>query len=373
VAQQGGDGLRHTSADRPRRTVHPGRPLNAARQESAAASRRARIWRVARPLLLLGVAFLAARIIIGIVGAIDWSAVWTSLGLLTVPAVVLLLVVLAGRQSLNAVPLTRFVPGLSLARSIQNDVTAFLIGTVAPPPSDVVLRVSMFRSWGIDPVEGMAGVTLNMLVFYVVRFAAPALGLLLLIFEDVEAGQVWLALASAAIAVAILIALISISRGDRLATLIGYSAGRVAARFREDVEPQRWADAVVEFRAKVGDRVKTGIAPSLFALLAMVLSDSVILLVALRTVGVDAQALPVTLVIGAFLLAYPLTLFPLAGLGILDAVLVAAWTQSAGSEFEAQIVAGLIIWRVVSLLVPIGLGAVALLAWRRRRAAEPPS
>jgi uncharacterized membrane protein YbhN (UPF0104 family) len=337
------------------------------------ATRGASIWRVARPLLLLAVAFLAARIIIGIVGKIDWSAVRASVGLLTLPAVILLLLVLGCRQAFNAVPLTRFVPGLSLPRSVQNDVTAFLIGTVAPPPSDVVLRVSMFRSWGIDPVEGMAGVTLNMMVFYVVRFAAPAVGLLFLVFEEIEAGQVWLAIASGVVAVAILVALISISRGDRLATLIGYSAGRVAARFRSDVEPELWAAAVVDFRARVGDRVKTGVAPSLLALLAMVLSDSVILLLALRTVGVQAQALPVTLVIGAFLLAYPLTLFPLAGLGILDAVLVAAWTQAAGIEFEAQIVAALIIWRVVSLLVPIAMGAVALLAWRRGRPAVSPA
>ena len=335
-------------------------------RESTLPTRRARTWRIARPVLLLAVAFLAARIIIGIVGAIDWSAVWEALLLLTVPAVGLLLLALACRQLFNAVPLTLFVPGLSLPRSVQNDVTAFLIGTVAPPPSDVVLRVSMFRSWGIDPVEGMAGVTLNMLVFYVVRFAAPAIGLLVLVFEEIEAGQVWLAVGSAVVAVAILLALVSISRGDRLANLIGYSAGRVAARFRSDVEPQRWAAAVVEFRAKVGDRVKTGVAP-----------------VAARPHrdgpqrrgdparraadrGGDRRSASVTVVVGCVLARVPADAVPPRWAGGVDAVLVAAWTQRAGLEFESQIVAALIIWRAVSLLVPIGLGAVALIAWRRR-------
>jgi hypothetical protein len=119
--------------------------VKAEAKESQSPGRKARMWRIARLILLLVVAFLAARVIIGIVGAIDWSAVWTAIGLLTVPAVVLLLLALACRQMFNAIPLTRFVPGLSLARSVQNDVTAFLMGTVAPPPSDVVLRVSMFR------------------------------------------------------------------------------------------------------------------------------------------------------------------------------------------------------------------------------------
>ena len=45
----------------------------------------------------------------------------------------LLVVVLSWLQTLNAVSLTQFVPGLSLVRSIQNDLTARMIGTVATP------------------------------------------------------------------------------------------------------------------------------------------------------------------------------------------------------------------------------------------------
>jgi uncharacterized membrane protein YbhN (UPF0104 family) len=69
-------------------------------------------------------------------------------------------------------------------------------------------------------------------------------------------------------------------------------------------------------------------------------------------------------------MAYPLTLFPLMGLGILDALLVAAWTQVAGVEYEARIVAGLIVWRVFSLLVPILLGVIAVTWWRRSSHAD---
>lgn len=326
----------------------------------------ARYWRIARPLVLLAVAFLAARIIIGLVGAIDWTSVWTAVRQLTLPGAILLLAVLLARQFLNAVPLATFVDGLSIPRSMQNDLGAILIGTVAPPPSDVVLRVSMFRSWGIDPVEGMAGVTLNTLTFYVVRFSAPALGLVLFAFIEAEAGHFWAVIGSGLIAFAILVALVSLSRGDRLAKIIGLTAGRVASRFRHEVEPEAWSRAVVEFRGRVGDRVRTGVAPSLLALTVMVLAESLLLLASLRLVGgVDSDAVATVFVLSTFLVAYPLTLFPLMGLGILDAVLVAAWTQVAGVEYEARIVAGLIVWRVFSLLVPILLGAVAITWWRR--------
>ena len=337
-----------------------------------APSRAARYWRIARPIVLIAAAFLAARIIIGLVGAIDWSSVWTAVSQLTVPGAMLLLLVLLARQSFNAVPLAKFVAGLSLPRSMQNDLGAILIGTVAPPPSDVVLRVSMFRSWGIDPLEGMAGVTLNTLTFYVIRFSAPALGLILFAFIEADAGHIWAAVGSAVVALAILVALVSLSRGDRLARIIGLTAGRVASRFRHEVEPEAWSRSVIEFRGRVGDRVRTGITPSLLALTIMVLAESLLLITALRLVGVSSDAVPTLLVLSSFLIAYPLTLFPLMGLGILDAVLVAAWTQVAGIEYEARIVAGLIVWRTFSLLVPILLGVVAVSWWRRSSHVDVP-
>jgi uncharacterized membrane protein YbhN (UPF0104 family) len=111
--------------------------------------------------------------------------------------------------------------------------------------------------------------------------------------------------------------------------------------------------------------VRTGVTPSLLALAAMVLAESLLLITSLRLVGVPSDAVATVLVLSTFLVAYPLTLFPLMGLGVLDAVLVAAWTQVAGLEYESQIVAGLIVWRVYSLMVPILLGAIAVTWWRR--------
>ena len=335
-------------------------------------SRLARSWPWVKRLLLVVASLLAARFIVNFVGAIDWAAVGESLGRLSVAQFAVLGLVLFARQLLNAVPLARFVPELSLGRSLQNDLSANLIGTIAPPPGDIVLRVSMFRSWGVDPLEGMAGVTLNTLTFYVVRFSAPALGLVVFAFIEAEAGHIWAAVASGALALAILVALVSLSRGDRLARIIGLTAGRVASRFRHEVEPEAWSRSVVEFRGRVGDRVRTGVTPSLLALTGMVLAESLLVIIALRLVGVSSDGVPTLLVLSSFLIAYPLTLFPLMGLGILDAVLVAAWTQVAGIEYEARIVAGLIVWRTFSLLVPILLGVVAISWWRRSSHVEVP-
>ena len=333
-------------------------------------AQRRRWTRFIRPVLLIAVSLLAGRIVIGLIGAVDWGQVASALGQLPLVSVPVLLALLLVRQGFNAVPLARFVPGLGWWRSAQNDVTANLIGTVAPPPGDVVIRVSMFQSWGINPVDGMAGVTLNSLTFYVIRFAVPSLGLLVLVGEELQTGRVGLAVASLLVAALIVVALILVSRGERLAWLVGYTAGRVAARFKEAADPDRWAEAVLDFRGRMSTRLTQGLPLSLAALACMVIADAFILMTALRAVGVPSDLLPLVWVLGAFLIAYPLTAMPLAGLGFLDAALIVVFVEVAGADLESAIIAGFVVWRVVTIIGPLLLGLLALSVWRWRTRGE---
>ena len=321
-----------------------------------------------KPLLILAVSILVGVIIVGLVGAVDWADVWDALRRLAIWQVVVLLLALLVRQTFNAVPLTQFVPGLSLWRSVQNDLGAVVVGTLAPPPADVVLRVSMFRSWGIDPVDGMAGVTLNMLAFYVVRFIAPALGLIALSVHGFETGQLVTALGSAAIAAAILVGLLLVVRGDGLARVLGRTAALVVHRFRSSVEPDSWAASVVKFRGRMAGNVRAGLTRSLLALLLMVLADATILTLSLRFVGLGASQLTLDQIVGTFLIAYPLTLLPLAGFGVLDAALIAAFTELCGLAHEPEVVAAIVVWRAVTILGPLLLGGITVFIWRRSAA-----
>ena len=328
-----------------------------------AVARSRRAW--LKPLLLFGLSVVIAWIVVGFVGAIDWGEVVDSFRRLSIASIVALLLGLMARQAFNAVPLARFVDGLSWRRSLQNDLGANVVGTFAPPPSDVVLRVSMFSSWGINPVDGMAGVTLNMLTFYAVRFCAPLLGVLVLSGQGVERGQLVSAGLSGLVAVAVIGGLIAVMRGDAVAAWAGRAAARVVNRVREGVDAEAWALAVVDFRGRMNETVRSGLVPSMLALVAMVLSDSLILLMALRFVGVGPEQLSTVDIIGGFLIAYPLTLMPLAGLGVLDAALLAAFTEIAGLPWEAEIVAALVVWRTITIGGPLALGALTLAWWRR--------
>jgi hypothetical protein len=320
--------------------------------------------RLVRWVLALVVAWFAYQAVRRLVGSVDWSAVGRALGSLDgwvfAPLVGLLLL----RQVFNAVPLTYYVPGLGLPRSVQNDTTANLLGTFAPPPADVVVRVQMFRSWGLDPVAGMTGVTLNTAKFYVIRFVAPVLGLLALGVREAELRQWLVAGACALVAAAFLVALVLVLRSDALAAWLGRSAGRLAARFRRSVDPSAWAAYLVRLRATTSDSLRRGLFPSMLALVGMVLTDGSIALVSLRALGVGADRIPTLDVFAAHLMAYPLTLLPLFGFGVLDAVLVGAWTTVAGAAAEADVVAAIAVWRVVTIVGTLALGLISLAIWR---------
>jgi hypothetical protein len=320
--------------------------------------------RLLRWVIIAVIAVFAWFALEGLVGRVDWRGVADAFSGLPLWVLAPLLLVLLVRQLLNAVPLVYYVPGLGVVRSALSDTTANLVATFTPPPGDIVLRVAMFRSWRLDPVAGMTGVTLNSAKFYAIRFVAPVLGLILLGGYGATRRQWLLALACALIAFVLLGGLVLMLRSDAMARWLGRTAGRVVRRFRKGTDPEAWAAALVTLRATAADAVRRGLLPSMVALVGMVLADATILAVAVRAVGVPAADLPLLEIYAALLLIYPLTLLPLFGLGVLDAVLVAALTTAAGVALEADLIAAAVIWRVVTIVGTLALGLLTLAIWR---------
>jgi len=327
--------------------------------------------RLVRAATWVAVVVLVWWAVTRLAGQVDWDDVGAAFDRLTWWTLVPLAVLLVVRQTLNAVPIALYVPGLGLWHATQNDLTAHVVATFAPPPGDLVLRVAQFRSWGVDPVRAMTGVTLNMATYYGVRLGAPVLGLAFLAADGVERRQWVFAAVCALVTAALVVAVVLLLRGDALAAAVGRTAGRLVRPLRRGVDPEAWAARVVEVRQTAADDLRRGVLRAVLALVVMLVVDASMLLLALRAVGVDAATLPALEVLAAFLLAYPLTILPMSGLGVVDAVLVGAWTLVAGVEHEGAIVAATVVWRVVTLGGALALGAVALGAWRWRGRGTP--
>jgi uncharacterized membrane protein YbhN (UPF0104 family) len=324
-------------------------------------------------VVLLAVALVATVVVVRLVGQVDWGEVWDALTHLAWWHAPLLLAVMVVRQVLNALPLSLYIPGVSAYRATLNDQVAILMSTIAPPPSDIALRMAMFSSWGVPVPKALAGTVMNTLTFYIVRFGAPVVGFVLLFATGGQVGLRWADLVSVAISVTIFVGLMLVVRSEGLARKVGTTGGRAASRIRKTVDPEAWAAACVQFRIDVAARFKRGFPRSLLALSAMLVVDLCLLLMSLRFVGLDTSEVAVVEVAIAYLFAYPFTLFPFSGIGLVDALVLAAVVQAGGADVEAAALAGLVVWRVFTIGGPLALGALGLAAWRRTAGASATS
>ena len=184
-----------------------------------------------RPVVLVVILVVCAWAIWGIAGRIDWGAVWDALGRLAFWQFPVLIAVLLLRQLLNALPLAFFIRGLSPFLALINDLTAAMISMIAPPPSDMVMRVTMFKSWGIEASRGLAGATMNTVSFYVNRFAAPIIGLALMAFFGFETNHTLVAIAAGLFSITLAVLAYSVVRTEGFAERFGR---RVRRRWPND-------------------------------------------------------------------------------------------------------------------------------------------
>ena len=140
----------------------------------------------------------------------------------------------------------------------------------------------------------------------------------------------------------------------------GWCAGFVVPSTRT-----RGREACLTFRSDISSTFHRGFPRSLLALTGMLATDVLVLLLCLRFVGVYPADVNLADVAIAYLFAYPFTLFPFSGIGVVDALILAALVEAGGLAIEPAAVAALVVWRVFTVGVPVlmGVGAVAL--WRR--------
>ena len=321
-------------------------------------------------LIRIVVVALLAAIAYWVITSVDWNQVGSALSSITVGQMIVLAVLVGARQVFNAAPTAFFVPGLGFGRATVSDLAAATVATVAPPPGDLVVRGAMFRAWGLDLGRAFAGLTLNTVLFYVLRFAAPIFGAIALLLSNrLEDEFVLLILLSGLAAVLTSLAVILVVRSERGAAWVGRTSARLVARFKpEKADEATWAERMRQFRADVAQDLRSRWWAAALALILMLATEAVMFLLAVRFAGVPAEAAATLAIIGAFCLTFPLTALPIGGLGVLDAALYALLMRETGGQYQAEVFAALVIWRVATMLVPLVLGGLTLLLFRRGNA-----
>lgn len=331
--------------------------------------------RAALTLLLIG---LIAWILLGNVS--DLEAVGEALKGVSREAGILLIVMVLVVQTLIALQLALTVPGLGMTRAFVAVEGASAVSNTVPGPSGTATRLGMLRSWGFYTEQFARSwlFTSSLTNFAVV--VGPVFGVLIAIaIGDASWELLLLGLVAAALSVTAVVLVSLMVRKAAFAYRIGALAGRVvrwgAGVVRKRPSERDFAEAAVGFRdglielwSNRGGRIVAAVA-------AVYIGNGIILAISMRAVGLGTDAIPVGAVAVVYTVVRLLTIVNITpgGVGVVEALYTAAFLVVTNGEYQSEIVAGVLLFRGLTYVGPILLGALALLVWRFRRSWRAPA
>jgi len=268
--------------------------------------------------------------------------------------------------------LTAALPGLRLREAaVVNQASTAVSNTL--PGGGVIgvgVSVAMLTSWGftIGSIGRSAVVTGIWNNF--VKLGMPVLALALLALDgELTPARV----TAAAIGIIVLISAVVLFglllRSDRLARAIGRGVGSVVdwgrRLFRK--EPiEGWGERSSDFRTDTIGLLRHRWLWLTVATLLSHISLYLVLLVALRHVGVSQEELSWIAVLAAFAFVRLISALPLTpgGVGVVELGYAAVLTIGLDDITSAQVVAAILVFRAVTYLLPIPLGLISYVIWR---------
>lgn len=159
-----------------------------------------------------------------------------------------------------------------------------------------------------------------------------------------------------------------ILRSANLATwagdLLGASVRWVAGLFRKDVKTD-FRTLVHDFRGQASEVLTTRTHLGAGAGLAARIAAFLVLIGAVRAVGIGADDVSWTVIFAAFSVVMAITVIPIFNLpGITELILISTLSRYAGQGFSDEIAAAVFVYRILTRLLPIPFGGFAFNRWR---------
>ncbi len=259
-----------------------------------------------------------------------------------------------------------FLPGLGLWRGSEAYLSSNFAGQLLPPPSASVVQFGYFRGGGYDSdAAGLAAVG-SFLFPMIGRFLLPFVALVVLLLTGEAGGTILLAggLSLAVSAIAGVVGYVFL-RTDRSARWLGAKLQRplswTLVKFKRD-PVEDGSGKAAELRVRALAILRGGWALGSIGVAANLLLTYLILLAALRFVGVSAAELSTPDTFAAFAIAFWAgAVFPItgSGLGVVDAVLITMLIE-LGSASDDALLAAALLWRVFYSHITLPLGAMTL-------------
>lgn len=317
---------------------------------------------------------IVVGIFVGVMPRIaDYGEVWETIRSLTWLESTSLAVVAFWNLATYWFVLVAALPGMRLREAAVVNQSSTAVSNTLPGGGaiGVAVTLAMLTSWGFH----IAAITRSAVVTGIwnnfVKLGMPILALGLLAIES-EVSNAWIS-ASAVGVVALagaVTALWMTLRSDKLARAVGGRLGNAASRIRSLLRKppvSGWDDKAAAFRGDTIGLLQNRWLRLTLATLVSHLSLYAVLLITVRHVGVAQDELSWIKVLAAFSFVRLISALPVTpgGVGVVELGYAAAMTIGLDEVAKAQVVAAILVFRVITYALPIPLGAGAYIVWRR--------
>jgi uncharacterized membrane protein YbhN (UPF0104 family) len=262
------------------------------------------------------------------------------------------------------------LPGLGWRRALLADLAATAVANTVPVgfAFGVGTTATMFHSFGFPPAAITRSVALTGLWNNLVKLAMPAVALAgLALAGNTTPAVAWAAGVGAAALIVVLLAL-TLLADRRTTTALAEGAERLwrrLARVLRQRPPSDWAERTGRFRAESLGLLRVSWGRLSAAALASHVALFALLLTCLRVVDGEGADVAWSLVLAVFTVTRLVTMIPLTpgALGVAELSYVAGLT--AVGVGPAAAAGTVLLFRFLTWFLPIPLGAVAWVLWRR--------
>ncbi len=339
---------------------------------------------VGSPPRSLGRRLLSGLLTYGVVALALWYLVkqmrssddlGTALTLITPGQVALMCVLGVVNLATNWPPIVIALPGLRLREAAVTNTASSALSNTVPEGGAVAtaLNVAMLRSWGFTirdiTSEILVTGTWSQLTKYVLL--SITLGLVVLQGTAPDGAGMWALLLIAVVAVAVVLLLL-VLRSERFALRLGRGVDsfltRVTSWVRHPTDTH-FAEDVPRFRAGMVGLLRVRWPHLTVAMVVSLLTAGSILYIACLLQGLGGSV-----TWGLAMTAYGLATFASllvptpGGLGVAEVVLVGVLSWAAPESASAAVLAAVLLYRLATFLVPIPIGLVTYLYWRKSTA-----
>jgi putative heme transporter len=349
------------------------------------AARRRRWIRIAQ--VVVSLALVVGIFVFAVPRIADYSKVWSTIAALTWFELATLVAVAVFNLVTYWPVMVASMPGLTLGQAAVNNQTTTSVANTLPFGGAIAVPLSyaMYRSWGFTNSQ----IALTTLVTGIwntfIKLGLPVVALALLAIQGQAGGGLLLAamVGLAFLAAAIVLFGLMLWR-ERFARAIGAWIGRVVSSLRLVIRRppvEGWGDAAVRFRKQTIGLLSRRWIPLTVATVISHLSLYLVLLFALRHVGVSEREISAAQVLGVFAFGRLVSAFPITpgGLGLVELSYIGGLvlagrdhTDVSPEVFRAQVAAAVLVFRTLTYALQIPLGGITYLIWRSKSSWRKP-